>query len=78
MLLTLYFTLSETERFYSQPALGLKIRVGNEEFIPVHGPVAEYVATGYVAIRKMESEGKEEIVRREIAGFEPLSSTGPT
>ncbi len=77
MLLTPHPTLKETKQFYSQLAHKLKIRVGDEEFLPVHGPIAEDVATSYSAIRKAGPEEKEEVIKREIASFEPLFHTTP-
>ncbi len=76
MLLTPHLTLQETKRFYKEfykdLAERMKIKVGNEELLPVHGPVAEDIATSYSSIRKAPSEERAEIVRREISEFEPL------
>jgi hypothetical protein len=77
MLLTPYPTLKETKRFYSQLAEKLKIKVENEAFLPVHGPVAEDVASSFAIIRKAKPEEKDEVVRREIASFEPLFQATP-
>ncbi len=77
MLLTPHPTLEETKRFYGRIAHRLKIRVGSEEFLPTHGPVTEDMATSFAAIRKAPPHEKEEIVKREIARFEPLLSTAP-
>lgn len=77
MLLTPHSTLRETKQFYSQLAHRLKVRVGGEEFLPVHGPIAEDVATSYAAIRRAKPGEKEGVVRREIARFEPLFHTSP-
>ena len=72
MLLTPHPTLEETKRFYNQIARQLTVKVGNEEFLPVHGPIAEDLATTYSRIRTAPPEKKEEIVRREIAKYEPV------
>ncbi len=72
MLLTPHPTLEETKRFYARLAQSLKVKVGGEEFLPVHGPIAEDVATSFREIRTAGPEEKEEVVRREIASYEPL------
>ena len=77
MLLTPHPTLKETKQFYNQIAQRLKIRVGSEEFLPVHGPIAEDTATSFAAIRKAPPEEKEQVIRREIASFEPLLYAAP-
>ncbi|MEB2835908.1 MAG: hypothetical protein GSR80_000759 [Desulfurococcales archaeon] len=77
MLLTPHPTLEDTKKFYSRLAGNLKIRVGDEEFLPVHGPVAEDIATSFSAIRKAAPEERDEVARREIASYEPLLYAAP-
>ncbi|BAA79237.2 hypothetical protein APE_0283.1 [Aeropyrum pernix K1] len=77
MLLTPHPSLEDIKRFYSRLAERLKVKVGEESFLPVHGPVAEDVASSFAAIRRAKPEERERVVRREISGFEPLFHAAP-
>ena len=77
MLLTPYPTLKETKRFYFQLVERIKIRVGNEKFIPVHGPVCSEVASAFQRIVIARQKEKDHVAKMEMAGFEPLFYTTP-
>ena len=71
MLLTPYPTLTEIQQFYKDLTANMKVKVADKEFVPVHGPLAEDIASTFSIIRRKPREERAELISREIAGYEP-------
>ena len=76
-LLTTHETLADMKRFYERMFSKRRIRAGDEEFTPVHGPIITSMVDDFRLLREVRDE--EEYGRRaeEIAaGYEPLLFIG--